>query len=83
MDHDNLSPDVRHRLWQCYSLLLSLAEEAEQEPVVEVDTDTGQGSAIDKTNIAFHSDVEPQVTAKRQSRRSKSLKNNHRRGIDE
>ena len=30
MDHDNLSPDVRHRLWQCYSLLLSLAEEAEQ-----------------------------------------------------
>ena len=30
MDHDNLSPDVRHRLWQCYSLLLSLVEEAEQ-----------------------------------------------------
>ncbi|MCB0176375.1 MAG: hypothetical protein KDJ97_38105 [Anaerolineae bacterium] len=29
-DNDELSPEARRRLWQCYQLLLELADEAEQ-----------------------------------------------------
>jgi hypothetical protein len=47
MSQNNLSPDVRHRLWQCYSLLLSLAEEAEKEAIGNGD---GQEATIDETN---------------------------------
>ncbi|MEM7033856.1 MAG: hypothetical protein AAF629_30215 [Chloroflexota bacterium] len=35
MTQENLSPEARYRLWQCYALLLQLAENAEQ-----TDTDT-------------------------------------------
>ncbi|MBN1220803.1 MAG: hypothetical protein JXM69_17915 [Anaerolineae bacterium] len=49
MSQNNLSPDVRHRLWQCYSLLLSLAEEAEEQTT---ENNTGQESTLVKIGQA-------------------------------
>ena len=49
MNQTNLSPDVRHRLWQCYSLLLSLAEEVEEQTT---ENSAGQESTLAKTGQA-------------------------------
>ena len=35
MTEINLSSDARRRLWQCYALLLELADEAEQNTTAE------------------------------------------------
>ncbi len=40
MNEFNLSSDARHRLWQCYSLLLRLADQAEKDAA---DSKIGQG----------------------------------------
>lgn len=39
MDTFELSPIARRRLWQCYLLLLELAEEAEEDAVLDSELD--------------------------------------------
>lgn len=51
MSSFELSPDARQRLWRCYSLLLSLADE------VEEDTDTDAELCIDQ-GVAMATEVE-------------------------
>jgi len=45
MSEFNLSADARRRLWQCYSLLLELPEEAEQNTAADSELCERQESA--------------------------------------
>ena len=45
MSELNLSADARRRLWQCYSLLLRLADEAEKNSAADSELWTGHKSA--------------------------------------
>ncbi len=49
MNELNLSPDARHRLWQCYALLLRLADQAEKDAIGSK-IDEGQESAPPTVN---------------------------------
>ena len=45
MSELNLSADARRRLWQCYALLLRLADEAEKNSAADSELWTGQEPA--------------------------------------
>ena len=45
MNEPNLSTEARRRLWQCYSLLLRLADKAEKNTAADSGLDKGHESA--------------------------------------
>jgi len=42
MNTNELSPEARRRLWQCYLLLLELADQAEEEAGLDPELDENQ-----------------------------------------
>ena len=42
MNSNELSPEARRRLWQCYLLLLELADQAEEEAGLDPELDENQ-----------------------------------------
>ena len=55
MDTTELSPIARRRLWQCYTLLLELAEQADLETIDPVDSAEEQLLEMTENNVEITS----------------------------